>query len=151
MLRFFDPVEEFGSLRREIDRAFDAFRQGSPLRQAFLPGRSPRNYPHVNIAEDGDNIFIEALAPGLDPDSLQITVLRNQLTISGEKPAESVDVKPESFHRSERASGRFVRTFTLPTEVDDKKVSAEYRSGILTITLPKAEAAKPKKITVSVA
>ena len=79
------------------------------------------------------------------------TVLRNQLTISGEKPAESGEVKAENFHRSERASGRFVRTFTLPTEVDDKKVSAEYRSGILTITLPKAEAAKPKKITVSVA
>lgn len=150
MLRFFDPAVEFNALRREIDRAFDSFRESGVPRQAFLPGRSPRNYPYINISEDGDNLHVEALAPGLNPESLQITVLRNQVTISGEKPAVNGGVKAEDFHRSERASGHFVRNFTLPTEVDDKRVSAEYRSGILTITLPKAEAAKPKKIAVTV-
>ncbi|HNM45434.1 MAG TPA: Hsp20/alpha crystallin family protein [Candidatus Sumerlaeota bacterium] len=152
MLRFFDTNQDFQSLRRDIDRAFDAFRtNGAAFRQAFLPGRNPRNYPHVNIAEDADTIHVEALAPGLNPDSIQITVLRNQLTIAGEKPAEASDVKAEQFHRCERAGGRFVRTFTLPAEVNDAKVAAEYRSGILTITLPKAETAKPKKINVAVA
>ena len=152
MLRFFDTNQDFQSLRRDVDRAFDAFRtNGAAFRQAFLPGRNPRNYPHVNIAEDADTIHVEALAPGLNPDTIQITVLRNQLTIAGEKPGEASDVKAEQFHRSERADGRFVRTFTLPAEVNDAKVAAEYRSGILTITLPKAETAKPKKINVAVA
>ncbi|MCC6548103.1 Hsp20/alpha crystallin family protein [Candidatus Sumerlaeota bacterium] len=152
MLRLFDPSQDFTALRRDIDRAFDAFRgSGCAPRQAFLPGRNPRNYPHVNIAEDADNIHVEALAPGLNPESLQITVLRNQLTISGEKPAEASAVKAEQFHRSERANGRFLRTFTLPAEVDDAKVSAAYRGGILTITLPKVETAKPKNIKVAVA
>lgn len=150
MTSFFDPVTEINALRREIDRAFDTFR-GNPFRNAFLPARGPRQYPFVNIAEDNDNVYLEALAPGLDPESLQITVLRNQLTIAGDKPATAAQVKSEDVHRSERAAGRFVRTFTLPAEVDDTKVQAAYRNGILYITLPKAEVAKPKRITVNVA
>lgn len=149
-MRFFDPTTDFLSLRREIDRAFEAFRGNGGTRNLFLPGRSPRSYPLVNIAEDADHVYAEALAPGLDPDKIEITVVGNQLTITGEKTPPA-DVKPESYHRNERAAGRFVRTFTLPTEVKSESVEASYKAGVLTISLPKAEAAKPRKIAVAVA
>jgi HSP20 family protein len=105
----------------------------------------------VNVAEDAENVYLEALAPGLDAEKLDISVVRNQITISGEKAPVTENVAQEKVHRAERASGRFVRTFTLPSEIDDAKVSAEYKAGILRVTLPKSEAAKPKKIAVSVA
>ena len=150
MLTLWDPFRDLDTLRREVDRVFDTVRTPG-RRNAFLPGRNPRNYPLVNFAEDADAIHVEALAPGIDPDSIQINVLRNQLTISGEKVAATSDVKRENFHRVERASGRFVRTFTLPSEVDADKVVAEYQAGILRLTLPKVETAKPRRITVNVA
>jgi HSP20 family protein len=81
---------------------------------------------------------------------LNLTVVHNNLTISGEKKGPPDDIKPEAFHREERASGKFVRTITLPVEIDDSKVSAEYKNGLLLITLPKSEKAKPKQISVQV-
>jgi len=81
---------------------------------------------------------------------LNLTVVHNNLTISGEKKGPPEDIKPEAFHREERASGKFVRTITLPVEIDDSKVSAQYKNGLLLITLPKSEKAKPKQISVQV-
>lgn len=150
-MRFYDPLQEFSELRREIERAFDTFRVGDSPRNAFLPGRSPRNYPFVNVWEDSDNVFIEALAPGLNPETLSISVLRNQLTITGEKPPIKDEVNAEAYHRNERATGKFVRSFSLPAEVNDANVQANYRAGILSVMLPKAETAKPKRISVNVA
>jgi HSP20 family protein len=146
----FDPFNDLHALRREIDRAFDAVRSGSALRNAFTPARNPRLYPAVNVAEDAEKVYVEALAPGLDPSSIQITVLRNQLTLAGEKAPLAGEIARESWHRQERGTGKFLRTLTLPSEVDDTNVSAEYVAGILRITLPKAEAARPRRITVSV-
>lgn len=147
-----DPFRELDALRREVERAFEDF--GSwrhPYsRTSFLPGISARNYPLLNIAEDKDNVYIEALAPGLNPDSLEVSVLRDTLRIAGEKAAITSDIKPEAFHRKERGAGRFVRTVSLPVEVNGDKVTAEYKNGLLLLTLPKHEAAKPKQITVSV-
>ncbi|CAN5187721.1 Hsp20/alpha crystallin family protein [soil metagenome] len=144
------PVSQVDLLNREINRAFAGLPTTNAARNAFINARTARNFPAVNIAEDADTIFIEALAPGVDPDSLQITILRNQITIAGEKPTVDKDVTAENYHRNERPTGKFVRTFTLPTEVDDTKVQAEYRDGILRLTLPKSEAAKPKRVAVSV-
>lgn len=104
----------------------------------------------MNLHEDRDHVCVEPLAPGLDPNSLTLTVVHNTLMISGEKKSAPADIKPEAFHRQERASGKFVRTITLPVEIDESKVGAEYRNGLLLITLPKAEKAKPKQITVQV-
>ncbi len=151
MLRFIDPVREVNQLRREIDRAFTNLGVDTRFRNAFLPGRAARAYPLVNMWEDADHVTIEALAPGVNPDSFDINVLRNQVTISGEKTRTPEDIKPEQYHRSERAAARFVRTMTLPSEVDDSRVTAEYRNGILRLTLPKAEASKPKRIAVKAA
>jgi len=148
-----NPFEELATLRQEIDRAFEGFgTEQGPLRQvAFLPGRGPRRYPLINLLEDKDHIYIEALTPGVDPQSLNVSVTHNRLTMAGEKTRISGDVKPEAFHRSERASGKFVRTFDLPVEVDDAGVQAEYKNGLLLVTIPKAEKAKPKQINVKIA
>jgi HSP20 family protein len=146
-----NPFEDLATLRQEIDRAFEGFGGQDPARQvAFLPGRGPRRYPLINLLEDKDHLYIEALTPGVDPQSLNITVTQNRLTMAGEKTRIAGEVKPEAFHRSERASGKFVRTVDLPVEVDAGAVEAEYKNGLLVVTIPKAEKAKPKQINVKV-
>jgi HSP20 family protein len=147
-----DPFQEMDGLRRQVERAFEDYRGGRwPFSKvAFLPGLSARSYPLMNVHEDSDNIYIEALAPGLDPESLDVSVQDNTLRVAGEKPPVNPDVKPEAFHRNERSAGRFVRTVNLPTQVDAAKVEASYKNGLLRITLPKAEEVKPKQIEVSI-
>ena len=150
-----ETLQELEALHRDMDREFGSRRGGrrtSPFSwTSFLPGRRARAYPLVNLNEDSDAYYVEALAPGVDPESLNIAAAHNVLTISGEKAASVADVEPEAFHRNERAAGKFVRTLTLPDEVDDSKITADYSNGLLLVTLPKAEKAKPKKITVNVA
>jgi HSP20 family protein len=86
----------------------------------------------------------------LDPATVHVTMQDNRLTIAGEKQRVAAEVQPEAFHRSERAAGTFVRTVTLPIDVEHEKVQAEYTNGLLVVTLPKAEKAKPKQIAVNI-
>jgi HSP20 family protein len=148
-----NPFVDLEALRREIGRTLEDFgvEQVPSHRVAFLPGREPRRYPLVNLLEDKDNLYIEALTPGVDPQSLNVTALQNRLTLSGEKIRIPGDVKPEAFHRNERASGKFVRTIDLPVEIDEARIEAEFKNGLLIVKLPKAEEAKPKQISVKVA
>lgn len=148
-----NPFAELEALRRELDQAFENFgvRTGPTFRTAFLPGRAAREYPLCNLHEDRDMLYLEALAPGLDPASLHLTTVRNTLTLSGEKQRVLGEVTPEAFHRSEREAGKFVRTIELPVEVDEARIKAEYKNGLLLVTLPKAERAKPRQINVQVA
>jgi len=148
-----NPFTDMDQLRRDIDRAFEEFAsaEAPAHRFAFLPGRGPRRYPLVNLLEDKDNLYVEALTPGVDPQSLNVTVMQGRLTVSGEKSRVAADVKPEAFHRSERASGKFVRTFDLPVEVNEERIQAEYKNGLLIVILPKAEKAKPRQVNVKVA
>jgi HSP20 family protein len=147
-----NPFENMQALRREIDRAFADFGRGDPsYKVAFLPGIGPRQYPLINLLEDEDKLYVEALTPGVDPKSLNVSVMQNRLTLSGEKSPVPSEVKPEAFHRNERASGKFLRTLDLPVEVDDSNVQAEYKNGLLLVAIPKAEKAKPKQISVTVA
>lgn len=153
MRRWWDPIQELEQLRREMDDLFRVFSEDvfdiPSFRFSFLPGVSARTYPLINIAEDKDYVYVEALAPGIDPETMEVSVLNNTVRIAGEKPAIK-DVKPEAFHRNERGAGKFIRTVSLPVEVDADKVKAEYKNGILLLTLPKAESAKPKQISISV-
>jgi HSP20 family protein len=148
-----NPFQDITALRREIDRALEQFGfPEAPRRQvAFLPGNSPRRYPLINILEDKENLYVEALTPGVDTKSLNVSVMQNRLTLSGEKSRISGDIRPEAYHRSERSSGKFVRTVDLPVEVNDTGIQAEYKNGLLLVTLPKAEKAKPRQVEVKVA
>ena len=104
-------------------------------------------YPPLNVWEDDDNLYVEAELPGLNPDRIDVAVTeRDQLTIAGER----MPATPEAgaWLRQECGYGRFSRTITLPAEVDADEVEATYEAGVLTLTLPKMEEAKPKKITV---
>ena len=150
-----NPWQEMERVRREIDRAFEQVggrsggRNDRTFPTAFLPGRAARAYPLVNVSEDADALYVIALAPGLDPTAIQLTVQDNRLTIAGEKQRLAAEIQPEAFHRSERAAGKFVRTVTLPIDVEHEQVRADYKNGLLVVTLPKAEQAKPKQIPVS--
>lgn len=148
-----DPFSGLDALRREIDRTFEEFwgeRWPRAGRVAFLPGRSARQYPLVNVHEDERHLYVEALAPGVDPKTLDLSVVHGTLTIKGEKPGLA-QVSAEAYHRNERAAGRFSRTLELPVEVDAGKVTAEYKNGLLLVTLPKSESARPKQIPVNLA
>ncbi|GAB4247405.1 Hsp20/alpha crystallin family protein [Deferrisoma sp.] len=144
-----DPFRELERLRQEMDRIFEGVLPTQGWTLEFMPGVAARRYPRVNVAEQDDHFIVEALAPGVDPASLDVTVKDNVVTISGEKPAPE-GVKPEAFHRNERAAGRFTRSVELPAEVDPNNVKAVYADGILQVVLPKAEEARPRKIAIEV-
>ena len=147
-----NPWQTLETLRRELDRVFDetGTRNEPFFRTAFLPGRAARRYPLTNLYEDKEALYLEALAPGVDPATLDLKVVDNTLSIVGEKRRVAGDVKPEAFHRSERATGKFVRHLQLPVAVEENNIRADYKDGLLIVTLPKAEKAKPKQIAVQV-
>ena len=139
-------------LRREIDHVFNETdaRRAPVFRPAFLPGSAARRYPLINLYTDTEALYVEALAPGVEPETLTVSVVGNRLSIAGEKRRVAGDVQPEAFHRSERATGKFVRHIALPSEVDENTVQADYTHGLLTVTLPKTAQTKPKQIAVQV-
>lgn len=149
-----NAFSDLEGLRAEIERAFDGRGVGRwrfPFsRVSFLPAYGHRAYPLLNVSEDEDNLYVEALAPGVSPDSLQVSVQGDDLTIAGEKAGPAGKIKPEAYHRSERSAGKFVRTVSLPVDVNNEKISAEYKNGLLKVTMPKAEESKPRKIAVNV-
>ena len=104
--------------------------------------------PRVDVHETEDSVLIEADLPGIKPENVEIDVEGDVLTLSGERKTEREE-KGEGYHRSERTFGRFERRFALPETVDREKIGAGYKDGVLTITLPKREAVKPRKIEVS--
>lgn len=104
------------------------------------------SYPPVNVWEDQEHVYCEAELPGMQLDKINIYVTEgDQLTVEGER--QPFDGQG-TWHRRERGFGRFSRTFTLPVPVDADKVEARYEQGVLRITLPKSEAARPRRITV---
>jgi len=105
--------------------------------------------PALDIFEDKDNLVVKAECPGMKREDIQVSLHDGSLSISGERKTESKHEDAEVY-RAERFVGRFQRTVTLPTPVAGDKVKADYKDGILTITLPKTEEAKPKQIEVNV-
>jgi HSP20 family protein len=105
--------------------------------------------PVVDVRETTNELVLQAELPGISPDDVDVSVENGVLSITGEKRAEVREGEEGGdFHLVERRYGRFERRFTLPRSVDAEKVSAEFRDGLLTVTLPKAEAAKPRRIEV---
>jgi HSP20 family protein len=134
---FWDQVQQ---LQTEMNRLFDRWSDSG--RQGFTT-----SFPALNVWENADTVFIEAELPGLDPKDIEIHVTGgNQLTLKGERKPNV----PENavVHRQERGFGSFVRTLTLPFDVNADKVDARFENGVLLVKLAKHEAAKPRKIQV---
>ncbi len=137
---------EMENLRREIDEAFKGFSMGRILEPSFLPGIGAARFPQVNLSQDEDNLYAEVLVPGVEAKDLELTVIRGVLSLAGERKVEQPGER--TWHRRERGHGKFMRTLDLPCEVDADRVVAKYDNGVLLITLPIPEQAKPKKISV---
>jgi HSP20 family protein len=144
-----DVFNELDSLRREIDEAFRGAGFGRPFGPTFLAPVASRRFPLVNFSEDEGNVYIEALVPGVDPKNVELSVLGNTVTVSGERRAFP-DRQGQVVHRTELGSGKFSRSIELPMDIDANKVTAQCKDGIMQITLAKAEHAKPKKVAIAV-
>lgn len=133
--------------------------EGSPMsiadlmedfwRGSFSPETSAKTmgYPVLDIAENEDAVTVTAEVPGMKAEDIDVTLERGVLTIKGEKKFED-ERKGENFHRIERSYGSFQRVVQLPTEVDDEKVTANYKDGVLTLSMPKSPAARKRKIEI---
>jgi HSP20 family protein len=129
-------------LQREMNRLFDSY---STDRQ-----RSAPSYPAMNVWTKDDEAVLTAEVPGVTPEDIQISVVGETLTLSGERPAIDLD-EDARYHRRERGYGRFTRSVQLPFRVDADAVAATFKNGILHVNLPRAEEDKPKRITVKAA
>jgi len=138
------PFRHLSSLREEIDRLFEspltALTQSS---NQFLSGWMPA----VDLYEDKDNLHLKAELPGMNKEDIEISIHEGVLTLAGERKLDE-KYRSAEVYRSERFLGRFQRTLTLPAEVNPEKVKAQYKDGVLTVLLPKAEESKPKHIEI---
>ena len=142
MLTRFNP---FDDLRRLEARFFEPFFR-FPVFGEEMQGNVWN--PPVDVLEEGDRIFVKVEVPGVDEKNLKVTFEDGLLTITGERQFERKDDR--NYHRIERAYGTFTRTFSLPRSVDASQIVADYRNGVLEISIPKKEEAKPKQIAINV-
>ncbi len=146
-----EVYREMDQFRKALDQVFGDWqaRRMPFSRFSFLPGIAARQYPLINIYEDRDSIFVECLAPGINPETLEVSMQHRTLTLVGEKMAVANNKAAVDYHRSERAAGKFVRTIEIKSDVMVDKITAEYKNGILMITLPKSEEVKPRRIAIT--
>jgi HSP20 family protein len=131
-------------LRSELDQFFANFLGN--------PGGTGRDvFPRVNVWEEQDALYVEAELPGVKKDNLDLTVVENELILKGQCADQGGESEGKTYHRRERPVGSFTRVIRLPFDVDANGVKASFNDGVLLVTLPKAEAAKPRKVTVEVA
>jgi HSP20 family protein len=144
-----DPFRELEDVSSRLNRLFG---------QGLLPRTSEQARdtmaavdwaPSVDIAETNEEFNVKAELPGLKKEDVKVTVDGGVLRIEGERKQEQEE-KNKKFHRIERSYGSFLRTFTLPENVDDEKVRAEFKDGVLNVRLPKSEKAKPKAVEIKV-
>jgi len=139
-------LDRWADLRDEMNSLFDLPMTGNFARQAQLfSGWTPA----LDLYQNNDNVVAVVELPGMRKEDIDISLHDGMLTIAGERQSSSSE--GENAERTERFSGKFRRSITLPSRVDADKVSASYKDGVLTVTLPKAEEAKPKKVEVTVA
>ena len=129
-------LNELQRMRDEIDRIF-----------SFTRASARYEFPLLNIWRSSENAVLEAELPGLDPKDIDISMSGDTLTLKGERRQEEIKGK-DGYHRRERSFGKFSRTIKLPFNVDSNKAEAKFTKGVLTLSLPLAESAKQKKITI---
>ncbi len=132
------PLRDVISMSDAIDRLFD---------QAYvMPGGN--RMPNIDVMENDDNVIVKAELPGFNPDNVDVRVEGNMLSLRGEYNHENEKQEGE-YHLHERRQSSFARTIPLPTNVDANKANAEFDNGVLTLTLPKQEEAKPRRISIN--
>ncbi len=135
----YNPVRDMVSMTNWMDRFFD---------EAFFPTREGGfGTPNVDVIENNDNIVVKAELPGFKPEDVDVRIEGNTLMMRGEG-TEETEKKEGQYHLRERHQASFTRAIPLPTGVNSDKASAEFENGILTLTLPKSEEAKPKQISI---
>ena len=140
-----NPWREMPAVHNRISRFFDDpfFRIGHMAEAAD----SRLWNPAVDLYEKDDHYVIKAELPGVDKDDIKVDLKDHVLTLSGERTYDN-EVKEENYCRRERSYGKFRRAFSLPTDVDSDKITAEYKDGVLRVEVPKPEAQKPKQVTI---
>jgi HSP20 family protein len=136
------PFFDVGKTLEEMDRMFG--QMGQPLSVRSVPRGT---FPAVNIYEQDNGVVLMAEVPGVAPEQLDLTVLGDTVTLKGQRLEEDLP-NGERFYRRERPVGSFTRTLTLPEPIDPNSVKAQYKNGVLTVRMEKAEQAKAKKITI---
>lgn len=142
-----DPFEatvsrEIAKLQNEMNTLFERFFGRS------FPFTRVQSYPAINMYHDNDNVYITAELPGVKIEDLDITLEEDSLTLKGQRFSDSGD--DISYHRKEREEGQFNRVISLPVRIVPEEGKATMKNGVLVVTLPKAEEAKPKKIEIKV-
>jgi len=138
---FRNTLDQLQRMRQQIDRLFtdepDAGRRmlGSGV------------FPPINLTEDADKFYIRAELPGVTSDDIDIQATAKNLAISGERRIEAEN-EGVRYHRREREAGKFSRVLAIPSEIDPDRIEAKIQDGVLTVYVPKAEAVKPRKITI---
>ncbi len=144
----FDPFRDLVALQDRMNRMFDESyraRTGGTEEDWSLGAWAPA----VDIYEKDGVVTLKAELPGIDPKDVDVRVEKNVLTLRGVRKLDE-EVKKEHYHRIERAYGSFSRSFTLPSVIDTEHIKAEYKDGVLRMTLPTREEAKPKQISITV-
>lgn len=139
-----DPFSSLEEIRDEVNHLFN-----SSLRRVGSPGLQAAFLPALDVAEEKDKFLIRCDLPGLRREDVSVTLQDNYLTIKGERKHEA-ETRETSYYRRERVSGTFTRMIEMPMSVDAKKIDAHFRDGVLHVTLPKSEEAKPKQIEIKV-
>jgi HSP20 family protein len=138
--RNWDPLRE---LQREVGRLIVSL-------DPFQSRRRMHAYPPLNVYDAGDRYLLSAQLPGMTPADIELTITGETITIRGERK-RTEGAADDSYRRQERPMGRWVRTITLPDRVESTQVGASFSDGILTVSIPKAEDARPRRITVTTA
>jgi len=142
-----DPFQDLITLQDRMNQIFEQTLNRSRGEREGVPASAWS--PPVDIYETAENLILKAELPGLSKDDIDIQVRDNRLTLKGERRHEK-EVKEENYLRVERAYGTFQRVFSLPADIQPDKIRATFTDGVLEVTIPKAEVAKPKQITVEV-
>lgn len=142
------PYRPVTSLQHEVNKIFDDFFTRRENGETESTGHSWA--PRVDIHEAKDKFVVEVEVPGVKKDDIKLSVHEDRLSVEGERKYEHEEHEDCDCHRQERFYGRFQRSFTLPTAVQNDKIGAKFVDGVLSIELPKKEAAKPKEIEISV-
>lgn len=143
--RLANGTNTLAHLRDEFDRLFGQVVDGTLSWSPLALGMTP-TYPALNVWETEDALAVEAELPGYKMENIELSVMGRDLSIKGERAQESES--DATWHRRERIAGSFTRVMRLPTDVDADKVAASFKDGVLHIKLPKAEAARPRRIEV---